>query len=361
MVDVIIIKDADEETIKRILNNKKPEQEAQPEPAKKDVPYKGTNKHNWSKIAWAKSELNILRHYYIKGDPDWKLLQQLLPNRTALAIKWKACQMKLSRKYKNSKIEKQDKPKKGNERTRIEIPKKWSKWTKEEDDILRENYSKEGRVKISKIRKLMPHRTKGSIMVRASELKITNNHRQRAKHHKKTKTKKEDGRKHRIVPRSQIEAGLKGIDKYHKFTKERSTYYQKTGYNQPDSRRMAIADWHGQKGHKQIQTQPSQAYTPTPTQKKAIVPENFPIFESINHDFNTLLESIVKHIIANRGTKLTFLNTKDILDISDGRAWHDFVAEFMTKSNQICEYFNVANKFKHLREQDKYDVIIYDS
>jgi hypothetical protein len=362
MVDVIIIKDADEETIKRILNGKKttPEQESEPEPQpdlpevitkrgrpKKFVPFKGNHK-----VVWAKSELNILRHYYIKGDPDWKLLQQLLPNRTALAIKWKACQMKLCKKYsrvekiknKLEKIEKQDKPK------------KWSKWTKEEDDILRENYSKEGRIKISKIRKLMPHRTKGSIMVRACELKITNKNREYSKNKKQ---KKVDGRTHRVVPRYQIEAGLNAIEKYHNFVKQRSIGYQKQGYNEPDSRRMAITDWHRQKGHKQIKTEPS-TIKATPEQKNAVVPENFPVFESISKDFQALIESITKHIIANKGTKLNYLNTKDILDISDGRAWHDFVAEFMTKSNQICEYFNVENKFKHIREQEKYDVIVYD-
>lgn len=376
MVDVIIIKDADEETIKRILNGKKTtseqetsekiplskifgvkkqeqaEQEIEPEPdltekiinkgrPKKFIPFKGNHK-----IVWAKSELKTLKQYYIKGNPDWKLLQQLLPNRTESAIKWKASQLKICKKYSKKQVEKQnDKPKKG------------SQWTKEEDDILRENYSKEDRVKISKIRKLMPHRTKGSIMVRACELKITNKNRHRAKYHKKTQ-KKEDGRKHRIVPRSQIEAGLKGIKKYHKFTKERSTYYQKTGYNEPDSRRMAMAEWHKFKGHEQIQTT---AYKPTPEQKKAVVPENFPEFDSISHDFQALIEGITKHIIANKGTKLSYPNTKDILDISDGRDWHDFVAEFMTKSKAICDYFNVLNKFKHIREQDKYDVIIYDS
>jgi hypothetical protein len=120
---------------------------------------------------------------------------------------------------------------------------------------------------------------------------------------------------------------------------------------------MAMTDWQAQKGHKQITTT---TYKPTTQQKKAVVPENFPEFESVARDFQALIEGITRHIIANKSSKLSYLNTKDILDISDGRQWHDFVAEFMTKSNQICEYFNVQNKFKHLREQEKYDIIIYE-
>lgn len=419
MTDIIIIKDADEDTIKRILNGKKtetttskpegkPEKEKLPK-EKAFVPYKN------SKAKWTKKELKTLKTYYTKGEPDWELLKQLLPNRTESAMKWRASSLGLSKTQKGHKknketienpawtvwtkkeirILKKYYPHKGKridwklitsllpnrtkssimkrvsvlgisnkyrklkiEKAQIEVrksseTKKGSVWTNQEEQILKDNYSQKGKVNWKTLQKLLPNRTKASISMRASELKVTQ------KHRTWKQQKKVDGRKNRIVPRYQIEAGLKAIDKYHKFTKERSITYQKNGYNEPDSRRMAIADWHKQ-GHTQIQTQPTTEYKPTTQQIKAKVPENFPEFETISHDFNTLLEGITKHIVGNQGTKLTFLNTRDILDIENGRAWHNFVMEFMVKSPQIAEYFNVPNKFKHIRNGD-FDIIIYES
>jgi hypothetical protein len=120
---------------------------------------------------------------------------------------------------------------------------------------------------------------------------------------------------------------------------------------------MAMTDWQAQKGHKQITTT---TYKPTTQQKKANVPENFPEFETINRDFGTLLEGVIKHIVANSGSKLTYLNSKDVFDLHSGMEWHNFVVEFMSKSQQICEYFNIPNHFKHIRNGD-FDIITYES
>jgi len=368
MTDIIIIREADEETIRRILAKEKyvpaPEQSKKEDKQKKDVP----KTKNTSKIVWTKKEILILKTYYTAGNPNWTLLKQLLPDRTRNAIQWRAFDLGLSKKHKQ-KFESKKRKYTRKIEEKVEKSKgffgvKNSIWTKKEDKIVKENYSASGKINWKTFRQLLPHRTKGSIQVRACYLKITNRNRL---HAKPKKHKKIDGRKrkHRIVPRYQIEAGLKAIDKYHKFTKERSIYYQKAGYNEPDSRRIAIADWHRQKGHTQIPTQPSlepmPIVTAETTKTKAVVPENFPTFESISKDFNTLLESIVKHIVANKGSKLNFLNTKDILDVQDGKQWHNFVAEFMTKSQMIADYFNVPNKFKHLRTNEGYDVLIYES
>lgn len=48
-----------------------------------------------------------------------------------------------------------------------------------------------------------------------------------------------------------------------------------------------------------------------------------------------------------------------MVDVIDGRQWHNFVVEFLAKSNKMAEYFNVPNKFKHIR-QGEFDLIQYD-
>ena len=205
----------------------------------------------------------------------------------------------------------------------------------------------------------MPHRTKGSIMVRACELGITNKNRHRAKHYKK---KLNTAKTKRIVPREQIEKGLNGIRAYWKYIKARKQAYIEAGYKPKIAIGMAKTDWaKKQMGQPQALPTTTNEQSSTSTKTKVSIPDKFPSFENVEKQFEPLVESITKHIIANKGSKLSFPNTKDILDISNGREWHNFVAEFMIKSPKIAEYFNVPNKFKHIRDNEKYDIIIYDA
>jgi hypothetical protein len=368
MVDIIIIKDADEKTIRDILGSKLPEagrDDQSPETIKSvDIEQKVDKKPEQKTTRrvgnWTKREDRILKKHYAKKDNalDFELLTSILPNRTKGAIIHRAYELKLTNRYrKRAGYKHHNKPQK---KSMPIIPikqAKWSEWTKAEDDILRENYGQEGRVKISRIRKLMPHRTKGSIMVRACQLKITNRNRHRSKHYKK---KVQTAKPKRIVPREQIEAGLNGIREYWKYIKARKQAYIEAGYKTKIATGMAKTDWAKKKnGQPQALPQKTNEQTPTST-KTSSIPEKFPSFENVDKQFEPLVESITKHIIANKGSKLTFLNTRDILDVTDGRQWYNFVVEFMLKSQLISEYFNVPNKFKHIKD-GKYDLIIYDN
>ena len=367
MVDIIIIKDADEKTIRDILGSKLPEAgrddpEKPEQKPKKIVDIeqkvdKKTEQKTTRRVGnWTKREDRILKKHYAKKDNqiDFELLTSILPNRTRGAIIHRAYELKLTNSHRKRNYTHR-KSKKEMTKT-ITHQAKHSKWTKQEDNILRENYSKEGVVKISRIRKLMPHRTKGAIMVRACQLKITNNHRHRSKHYKK---KIKTAKPKRIVPREQIEKGLNGIREYWKYIKARKQSYIEAGYKTKIATGMAKTDW-----AKKSNAVVGAIITPTPknstSTKNNSIPDKFPSFENVEKQFEPLVESITKHIIANKGSKLSYPNTKDILDISNGREWHNFVAEFMIKSNLIAEYFNVPNKFKHIRDNDRYDIIIYD-
>jgi len=370
MVDIIIIRDADEKTIREILGNKLPEAgiEDQQQETKKSVDIeqkvdKKTEQKTTRRVGnWTKREDRILKKHYAKKDNalDFELLTGILPHRTKGAIIHRAYELKITNSHRKRNFHHRKSKKVW---TRMIIPQsKHSKWTKQEDDILREQYGQEGRVKISRIRKLMPHRTKGSIMVRACQLKITNRNRHISKHYKKkvktTKTK-------RIVPRETIEKGLNGIREYWKYVKARKQAYIEAGYKPKNATKMAKNDWASKKMGQTIYsafTTPTTKITQNSTNNKKVdIMEKFPSFENVDKQFEPLVESITKHIIANKGSKLSYPNTKDTLDISNGREWHNFVAEFMIKSQAIAEYFNVPNKFKHIRDNEKYDIIIYDA
>ena len=82
-------------------------------------------------------------------------------------------------------------------------------------------------------------------------------------------------------------------------------------------------------------------------------------FESINSQYDTILQGIINNVIKNKG-EIKYNDVNYTLDLSDYRQWHDFIAEFMSKSHLISAYFNVENKFKHNRV-GRYDTISYGS
>ena len=123
MTDIIIIRDADDDTIKRILGK---EEYVTKQVMKEDKQKKNTQKitKDTSKVVWTKKEIKILKTYYTKGKPNWTLLKQLLPNRTESAMKWRASSLGLCKEYKRyskhkkhkkleEKVEKKNKQKNG--------------------------------------------------------------------------------------------------------------------------------------------------------------------------------------------------------------------------------------------------------
>jgi len=82
-------------------------------------------------------------------------------------------------------------------------------------------------------------------------------------------------------------------------------------------------------------------------------------FESINSQYDVILQGIIKNVIKNKG-EIKYNDVNYSLDIKDIYLWHDFIAEFMSKSHLISAYFNVENKFKHNRV-GRYDTISYGS
>ena len=82
-------------------------------------------------------------------------------------------------------------------------------------------------------------------------------------------------------------------------------------------------------------------------------------FESVNSQYDTILQGIINNVIKNKG-EIKYNDVNYSLDIKDIYLWHDFIAEFMSKSHLISAYFNVENKFKHNRV-GRYDTISYGS
>jgi len=449
-MDIIIIKNADKETIRKLLlNNKTPttkeeetltEETIEPEePITEDIIHTNpelfrathisTGKPNKKRFypykgqAWTKEEDNIIKEEYNKPNKKktgkWKRIKKILPHRTKASIQARASTLKVTSTNTTTITTKK--------------AKKWEKcvpqqkrkyWTKEEDNIIKEIYPSTGKIDWKQILNLLPNRSKGTISVRASTLKITNKHRtglkkrerytltqdkrrkwtkkeintlkkiysqnnkkidweeiskalpnrskmtifrhacdleltnrHRKRNYKQQKKDKQISTKKRKAPTGYIK-GLTIFEAYRKFVKERTANYGKAGYDEQTARRLSIADWHKQKHPQTPYNQPT-TKTQTTNQKAVNIIENFPNFETINKDFMPILETMLKHLIANK-TKMSYLNTKDYLDVSSGRQWHEFVTEIMLKSNQIAEYFNVPNHFRHLRTSEGFDLISYE-
>jgi hypothetical protein len=399
MARIIIIEDADEETIRRILHEENTESKNKSiderktlieknYPTKKEKPTNHKGGSNGRPV-WTKKEDKILKVFY-KGKEriDWNELLKALPRRAKLSIMSRAWVIGATNnnRSKNSKKNSNTTTKVDEEKGIVKVDKKthstkakWLQWTKEEIQTLKDEYPlKGGFINWKRMKKLLPNRTKETIYNRACTLKLTSQ--QRKKEPSPKREEKEIPQKKGKPEKESFNFNKpevkKKVEEYQKFMVKRKASYGIYGHNEHDAFRMALTDWaRFKKGQNIIQleqnkpsnySQQTTTITEQPSTPKPMVSqtytiiENFPTFETISKDFNTLIESLTKHIIANKGAKLSYLQVKDVLDIEDGRKWHDFVAEFMTKSGIISDYFNVPNKFKHLREMEKYDIIVYE-
>jgi hypothetical protein len=401
MTDIIIIKNADEETIKKIINGNKnsysielEEETIKPksiderkELIRENYSKNKTNPKNKSNKKWdywTKQEDKIVKTYFTKneynptGMINWKELIKNLPERTYQAIKKRANKLKLGDRHRARRYSPRIHSNYNIQNQPTTTPKKGDMWTKQEIDIVKNEYEERKGLYIDwkRMKKLLPNRTKSSIYVIASELKLTNRHRNK-------KPKKIDekgwqrihvtnpigrpiGKKHREFTTEERKKAQNTITQYREFMKKRKNQYQKYGYKEHDSYRMSLTDWHRQKRGDTIINLENQTTTTKKEEPEIIIKkeevkiiEEFPKFETISKDFGTLIESMTKYLIANCESRLTFLNSKNILDIENGRVWHDFVVEFMSKSQLISDYFNVSNNFKHIRNGD-FDIIIYE-
>ena len=86
--------------------------------------------------------------------------------------------------------------------------------------------------------------------------------------------------------------------------------------------------------------------------------ERFPDINGMNKEYKVILIRMLRNIIDDKG-KLKFDEVAFALDILDLQSWHNFVADIMSKSEQIAKLYNVENKFKNIR-QGYYDVVAYE-
>ena len=141
------------------------------------------------KDSWSKSEINILKENYL--DKPMKILIQLLPDRSPQSITHKACRLGLKRRkniddfevvenvaeHKSVAAEQkivaaEQKPAAAAAAPNIEPEQRYNKkWTKEEDQLLKDNYKKHGAKKFFK-KNMLPGRSIGSISSRAYFLKL---------------------------------------------------------------------------------------------------------------------------------------------------------------------------------------------
>ena len=177
----------------------------------------------------------------------------------------------------------------------------FEQWTKEEVNILKEAYKKD--FDMEDLLKALPKRTEKNVSYKANYLGL-----------KRKTTKK------------------KQLEEYVLFVKEKKGQYEKQGMFPDVAKKLAINDWHKYKEKGQTSITEAKSIVKIPVTKKKIdIPETFPEFTYIEKDFLPILETATRHIIANKGTKLGFLNCRDSLNIIDGRQWYNFVAEFMKK------------------------------
>ena len=93
--------------------------------------------------------------------------------------------------------------------------------------------------------------------------------------------------------------------------------------------------------------------------KPTVIADNMPYFRTLNEKGNSLIEGVVKTVIANR-SQMTYLLDGKMLGLGSGTQWRNFCEEFKMLGKEICDYFGVKDCFCFMRIDDKYDVIRYD-
>lgn len=203
-------------------------------------------------------------------------------------------------------------------------------WTAEQDKIIKEEYSKDLSVPIDYelLQVKMPERSRKQIQDRAHTLGVADKGRSR---------------------RGSSTFYKKRPNEFSAFKSQRVKELIKHGANYFDAMKQANNEWTKMHGKQKVFVKPAEEVS---------IVENFPKFSLLSSGFETVLESLVRNLIANGG-KISFPNAGYSLGIEDGSHWRDFVAEFISKTPTISAYFGVQNKFKHEKENDTYDIITY--
>ena len=94
------------------------------------------------------------------------------------------------------------------------------------------------------------------------------------------------------------------------------------------------------------------------SQKNFKVVEDFPtIYRLEDNNIKEGLKQHISQLIANK-TRLGYFDIKELCGFNTGLDWRYFINDFIRKKTQIANYFNVSDKFKHVRING-YDYLIY--
>ncbi|MCK5642063.1 MAG: hypothetical protein KAJ19_14760 [Gammaproteobacteria bacterium] len=94
------------------------------------------------------------------------------------------------------------------------------------------------------------------------------------------------------------------------------------------------------------------------SQKDFKVVEDFPtIYRLENNNIKEGLKQHISQLIANK-TRLGYFDIKELCGFNTGLDWRYFINDFIRKKAQIANYFNVSDKFKHVRING-YDYLTY--
>jgi len=127
--------------------------------------------------------------------------------------------------------------------------------------------------------------------------------------------------------------------RFRQFLKERKAHYTKAGLTNKEAFRAATKDW--------------------TMNKYGTATKKFPALNTINEQLQDILKDITRHVIHSKG-KMTIKDDAYALGIENAETWKRFVAEFITKSSQISQYFGMPNKFKQQKIPGDYYEIRYE-
>jgi hypothetical protein len=90
---------------------------------------------------------------------------------------------------------------------------------------------------------------------------------------------------------------------------------------------------------------------------KSII-EKLPYFKTLGKKGNSMIEMILKNVIANQGT-MTYLLDGKMMGMESGLEWRAFTEEFILLKKEVAEYFGVEDHFEAGKIDGKFDKIEY--
>jgi len=96
-------------------------------------------------------------------------------------------------------------------------------------------------------------------------------------------------------------------------------------------------------------------HVPTST----FVPPEFPNFATVDIKYLSILENVLKHIIANKGS-MSFFTEGFMIGIEDGNIWREFCLELERKQDLIKKYFNVSGRLVIKMVGRGYHTVLYE-